>query len=243
MKKELLIKDMPYCCEQNFKIFHLTTVKSCGNMKNAAERENFCKSINIDHKKIVFASQVHGTFVKNVTDADCGKFIEDCDGLITNNKNIYLCIFTADCQPVFMYAKDYSATALIHAGWRGLAKGILENAVVKFRQDFGISPQDIFIYTGPHIKQCCYKVGEELKKSFGINSREEYFSLAAETERRAKKLGIKNIFISSHCTCHEDELFFSYRRQKTDARMMSLIKISPQLQRNKVSIPAAFFGF
>ena len=91
--------------EKNFNIFHFTTTKSCGNMKDFDTRKDFCKRNSIDHKKIVFANQVHGTMVKKVSSADCETFIKDCDGLITNEKNIYLCIFTADCMPVFFCFK------------------------------------------------------------------------------------------------------------------------------------------
>ena len=210
--------------ENEFKTFHLTTTKFCGNMKNADERNGFCKSVNIDAKKIVFANQVHGTMVKKVSSADCGTFIADCDGLITDDKNIYLCIFTADCMPVFLASRDYSVVALVHAGWRGLAGGIIESATIKFLKDFGISSQDIFAYVGPHIGQCCYRVGNELKKAFNRPDDEEYFSLAKEAQRQFEKLGIKRSYINSHCTCHEYEMFFSYRREPTDKRIMSLIK-------------------
>jgi YfiH family protein len=152
--------------EKKFKTFHLTTTKFCGNMKNVDERQSFCKSIGIDSEKIVFANQVHGTSVKKVSKKNCGKFIDLCDGLITNDKDIMLCIFTADCMPVFLASRDYSVVAMVHAGWRGLAGGIIESAAIRFLEDFGISTQDIFAYIGPHIGQCCYQVGDELKKAF-----------------------------------------------------------------------------
>ncbi len=210
--------------EQKFETFHLTTTKYCGNMKNTEDRNNFCEKFGVDYTKIVFANQVHGTSVKKVSKKDCGKFIDLCDGLITNDKDIMLCIFTADCMPVFLASRDYSVVAMVHAGWRGLAGGIIESAAIRFLEDFGISTQDIFAYIGPHIGQCCYQVGDELKKAFNRPDDEEYFSLAKEAQRQTEKLGIKKIYINSHCTCHEYEMFYSYRREPTDKRMMSLIK-------------------
>jgi len=209
--------------EKNFKTFHLTTTKYCGNMKNVDERNLFCKSIGIDSKKIVFATQVHGTLVKKVSISNCGTFIDCCDGLITNDKNIILCIFTADCMPIFMASRDYSVIAMIHAGWRGLAGGIIENTVTKFLKDFGISAQDIFAYIGPHISQCCYQVGPDLIQTFNRSQDEKYFSLSKEAQTQFKKLGIKKFYSSNHCTCHEYEMFYSYRREPTDKRMMSLV--------------------
>lgn len=210
--------------EQKFETFHLTTTKYCGNMKNIDDRNNFCEKFGVDYTKIVFANQVHGTSVKKVSIQDCGKTIELCDGLITNDKNIYLCIFTADCMPVFLASRDYSVVAMVHAGWRGLAGGIIESATIRFLEDFGISSQDIIAYIGPHISKCCYQVGNELKKTFNRPPDEEYFSLSDEAQSQMKKLGITRVFVNSHCTCHEYEMFYSYRREPTDKRIMSLIK-------------------
>ena len=210
--------------ENHFETFHLTTTKYCGNMKDIKDRTEFCKKFDIDYTKIVFANQVHGTSVKKVSKKDFGKTIDLCDGHITNDKNVILCIFTADCMPVFLASRDYSVVAMVHAGWRGLAGGIIESATVRFLEDFGISSRDIFAYVGPHISKCCYQVGNELRKAFNRPSDEEYFSLSQEAQSQMKKLGIKRVFINSHCTCHEYEMFYSYRREPTDKRMMSLIK-------------------
>lgn len=209
--------------EKNFNTFHFTTTKGCGNMKDISARNNFCKENSIDYNKIVFANQVHGTMVKKVTEKDCKSFIADCDGLITDTKGIYLCIFTADCMPVFFASRDYSVVAMVHAGWRGLAGGILENTVISFKNYFGISPQDIFAYVGPHINKCCYQISSDLKETFNLKPEENYLSLSNEAKKQFKKLGLKRIYINSDCTCHETDTFFSYRRQPTQERMMSLI--------------------
>ncbi|MBQ3834105.1 MAG: peptidoglycan editing factor PgeF [Elusimicrobia bacterium] len=222
--------DFKIISNNNFFPFHFTTTKFCGNMKDTAERKKFCKSVDLDETKIVFANQVHGTLVKKVSEKDCGKFIDSCDGLITNDKNIYLCIFTADCMPIFLTSRDGSVVSLIHSGWRGLAEGIIESAVTSFLNDFGISPIDIFAYIGPHIKECCYQVGEDLKKTFNVNSDKEYFSLVKQAQKQMKKLKIAKVYTSSHCTCHEYDMFYSYRREKTNERMMSLIKIPTEVK-------------
>lgn len=211
--------------EKEFNTFHLTTTKYCGNMKNIAERNAFCSNHSIDYQKIVFANQVHGTAVSKVSFKDCGSFIESCDGLITNDKNIILCIFTADCMPIFMASRDYSVVALIHAGWRGLAGGIIESALIKFKEDFGIMAQDIFTYIGPHIAQCCYEVGSEVKETFNLSQSDKNLSLLKEAVTQLKDFGIKRIYSNNHCTCHETEMFYSYRREPTQNRMMSLISI------------------
>jgi len=217
------LKEISYIKENMLKIPHLTTVKSCGNMKDEQQRIKFCQANNINHKEIVFAQQVHGTFVKKVSKQDCGTFIAECDGLITNEKNITLAVFTADCMPVFMTSRDYSVIALVHAGWRGLAGGILESALISFKKDFGILPQDVFTYIGPHISKCCYEVGSDVKKAFDVPESEKYLSLSEQAEKQLRSFGVKRVYLNENCTCHEGELFFSYRREPTESRMMSLI--------------------
>ena len=216
---------MLFVKEQNFKYFHITTTKQCGNMKDFYFREKFCIENNINPFKIVFASQIHGTSVKKVSSADANSFIANCDGLITDDKNIYLCIFTADCMPVFMADKNKKAVALVHAGWRGLAAGILNNAVLSFDKNFNIKPNDIEVYIGPHIKQCCYTVGKEVLQVFNLNDNNNNLSLAQQAQKQLEFLGIKNIFVSSYCTYHNSNQFYSYRKEKTDFRIMSLISL------------------
>lgn len=211
--------------EKNFKYFHITTTKQCGNMKDFYFREKFCKNNNINPYKIVFANQIHGTSVKKVSLADANSFIPYCDGLITDDKNIYLCIFTADCMPVFMADTNGKAVALVHAGWRGLAAGILNNAVLSFDKDFNVKSKNIDVYIGPHIKQCCYQVGKEVLQSFNLNNDNNYLSLAQQAKKQLNILGVKNIIISPCCTYHNSNQFYSYRKEKTDNRIMSLIRL------------------
>ena len=216
---------MLFVKEKKFKCFHITTTKQSGNMKDFYFREKFCIENNINPSKIVFASQIHGTSVQKVSSVNANSFIPNCDGLITDDKNIYLCIFTADCMPVFMADKNKKAVALVHAGWRGLAAGILNNAVLSFDKNFNIKPNDIEVYIGPHIKKCCYTVGKEVLQAFNLNDNNNNLSLAQQAQKQLKFLGIENIFVSSYCTCHNSNQFYSYRKEKTDCRIMSLISL------------------
>ena len=209
--------------ENNFKYFHITTTKICGNMKDFYFRADFCNKNNINPSKIVFANQVHGTSIKKVSEDNAGCFMENCDGLITADKNIYLCIFTADCMPVFMADKNKKAVALIHAGWRGLAAGILKNAVLSFEKDVNIKAKDIDVYIGPHIKKCCYSIGDEVKHAFNLSSDDNYLSLCEQAEKQLKIFNINSIFVSPYCTYHNSDDFYSYRKEKTNCRIMSLI--------------------
>ena len=214
---------MLFVREQNFKYFHITTTKQSGNMKDFYFRNKFCTENNINPYKIVFASQVHGTFIQKISAVNANSFIPNCDGLITDNKNIYLCIFTADCMPVFMADKNKNVVALIHAGWRGLAAGILNNAILSFDKNFNIKPNNVDVYIGPHIKECCYTVGKDVLKTFNLSVNDNCLSLAQQAKKQLNTLGVKDVFISSYCTYHNSNQFYSYRKEKTDNRIMSLI--------------------
>ena len=136
-------------------------------------------------------------------------------------------------MPVFMCSKEGKVICLVHAGWRGLSKGIIPQAVKIFENRFRVNPANITALIGPHIQKCCYRVGEELKEEFGLKKSVTHFNLAREAARQLKKLGIKKILTSKHCSCHENKLFFSYRRDKTQQRMMSLIAVKEGYKENK----------
>lgn len=215
--KENLISD------KNFPFRHFTTTKSCGNMKNETERNNLLASAGLDKNKLVLAKQVHGVNIHIASKDDAGTFIENCDGLITKEKDVALGIFTADCMPVLMVSRDGSVKAAVHAGWRGLAGGILQNAVKIFKENFGVKAGDIYAYIGPHIRQCCYEVSPDLEEVFGIKLKSGKFDMSRTAKKILKKEGFLNIAVSGHCSCCEDTLFFSYRKDKTESRMITLI--------------------
>ena len=97
--------------------------------------------------------------------------------------------------------------------------------MIRFKNDFGIRAQDVFAYIGPHIKQCCYEIGSDVQKAFELPDGTKKLSLSLQAVKQMEAFGIKRIYVNSHCTCHETEMFYSYRRQPTDSRMMSIISV------------------
>ena len=95
--------------------------------------------------------------------------------------------------------------------------------MLTFDKNFSIKPNDIEVYIGPHIKKCCYTVGKEVLQAFGLDDKNNCLSLAEQAQKQLKVLGVKDIFISSYCTYHNSEQFYSYRKEKTNNRIMSLI--------------------
>jgi polyphenol oxidase len=126
-----------------------------------------------------------------------------------------LCILTADCLPVLFIGEE--GEILIHAGWRGIKDGILDNQIIK-----SLKPKQAYI--GPSIKKCCYEVSEDFQKNFPGSksfSRKEgklFFSLDEEILFRLKKLfPFLEILVDNHCTCCDNQ-FHSFRRDKTEKR-------------------------
>ena len=217
MKNKLII-------EEKFPIKHFTTVKSCGDMKDGAQRDFLLRSLGVEPANLVLVRQVHGSNVRVVCGKDRGMVIEDCDGLITNEQNIMLGIFTADCMPVLMVSKDKSVKAAVHAGWKGLAAGILQNALKAFKEKFGVEAENISAYIGPHIGECCYEVGDELRKFFAEEINKGRLNLSKAAVRILEKEGVKEIYASGLCSFCRQDLFFSYRKDKTEKRMITVVK-------------------
>jgi polyphenol oxidase len=88
------------------------------------------------------------------------------DGLVTAMPGLLLAIQTADCLPVIVADVKKRAVAVFHAGWRGTVKRILEKGVGAMRLHFGSKPRDLMVAIGPGVRNCCYKVGEEVRENF-----------------------------------------------------------------------------
>jgi YfiH family protein len=192
-------------------------------MKDGAQRDSLLRYLGLKPENLVLARQIHCSKVRLVRESDKGTFIEDCDGLITASGNIMLGIFTADCMPVLMASKDKSVKAAVHAGWKGLAAGILQNALKLFDEKFGVKAADTTVYIGPHIRQCCYGVSADFEKIFGAKLNDGKLNLSETARNILEKEGVKEIFVSGLCSLCESDLFFSYRRDKTEGRMITLL--------------------
>ena len=209
--------------DDEFPAVHMVSGSAAGNMRDARVRAAFCAARGIDAGALVTAEQVHGSLTVVAGDLNRGSCMAGADGLITAEKNLPLAIYTADCVPVFFACKNRAACGVVHAGWRGLAGGIIRATVVRFGQQFNIQPTELFAAIGPHIQKCCYEVGAELKKVFSMRRDETHLDLDAVAVRQLEECGVGAVSSCGRCSGHETDLFFSYRRQKTAERMMSLI--------------------
>lgn len=232
-----IINKYGYCIEENLiqkNIPHAISTKILGNMKLQNNRDAFFSILkqdnifkNITDKNLFFGKQVHSSSCERINNINFASREQEFDGLYTSDNDVALGVFTADCVPVFIVGDN--SVAMVHAGWRGVCGGIVKNAIVLLQDNFAV--KDFFVVIGPHIKSCCYEVGKEMKQYFFINEKsicgenKYYLDLEREVIFQLEKMGVgaRNIIKSNLCTCCRDDLFYSYRKEKTENRMISLI--------------------
>lgn len=218
----------PLITEAYPSLFIATTTKAAGNMAEEDQRLKLLRRLDVDARKLALSYQVHGTglhMIRQVKDIPTNR-IEGVDGWIASQSSgAVMGIFTADCLPVFLLHKDRSWGALMHAGWRGIHKGILEEAVKQLAGQGGCRPGDLKAAVGPHIRACCYEVGMDLMQLFGgpfILQREgrHYLDLASAAASRLSTAGVTDITAADVCTrCSPSSLFYSYRRQEKGSQL------------------------
>ncbi len=163
----------------------------------------------------VHAHQVHGAAVRFHRRGVPGLHIVDpCDGHATADGGLLLAVSTADCVPVSIVDPGRRAVALVHAGWRGAAAGVLERGVAVLAERVASSASELFVHLGPAICGRCYEVGPEVFEALGLDApdRPEPVDLRAALARRATSVGVAadHVTISAHCTLCGDG-FFSHR--------------------------------
>ena len=174
-----------------------------------------------------WVKQVHGTAV---IDARRATPDAEADGVVTQSPGPVCAVMTADCLPVFLSDRAGTSVGIAHAGWRGLAAGIVENVV----QAMGVPSRDIIAYIGPGIGARRYEVAEDVRKAFvgrdaaAANSftprpNGTYFADLYDLARlRLAAAGVAEVYGGEFCTASEGR-FFSFRRDRTTGRMASLL--------------------
>lgn len=198
--------------------------KEAGDNERRANRGYFLKhAINVDPEDTVVPKLVHGNQVKYVSEHN--EFIEDLsvDGLVTETPNLALTVGFADCPSVVVFDVDTPALTLLHAGWKGIAAGILENAVMKMKR-LGSHPSRMKVFIGPSIRRCCYEVGPEVATAvYGLEHIGRVMLDLPDmilTRLVVQGIPIEEIQMVEECTkCAVDKrtgkpLYWSYRREQ-----------------------------
>lgn len=134
-------------------------------------QENYrrlCAAVEMDVSRVVLSRQVHEDNIRLVTAADAGKGLwqerdySSVDAMICNQKNIPLVVFGADCGIILLYDPVRQAIGAVHAGWRGVAQGLVHKTVLRMEDAFGTDPADLCCAIGPSIGQCCFETDDDV---------------------------------------------------------------------------------
>lgn len=173
-------------------------------------------------------AQVHGT---SVVDADTLHDIPSADASIARQPGTVCAILVADCLPILFTDRAGSCVAAAHAGWRGLAGGVIANTVARLPAD----PGELLAWIGPGIGPDAFEVGDDVLQAFCDEAPENRSAFAplrpgkwlcdlpALARTALRRAGLTRIYGGSDCTVSDPRRFFSYRRDKVTGRMAALI--------------------
>jgi len=191
----------------------------------AENRRRFAANVPLP-KEPAWLDQVHGNTV--VVEPRAGAA---ADASLTRSPGIVCAVLVADCLPVLFCTDDGVAVAAAHAGWRGLAAGVLENTV----RAFGVAPARLLAWLGPAISQPAYEVGGEVRDAFVAHDRRArgcflqngrgrwQADLAGLARQRLDAIGVSRVSGGNSCTYAEPGRFFSYRRDGQCGRVAAFI--------------------
>jgi len=189
----------------------------------------------------VWLSQVHGTAVVvlgagNLASARAAPPV--ADAAVTRERGVVCAVRTADCLPVLFADRAGTVAGVAHAGWRGLAAGVLE-ATVAALAALGGAPRDLIAWFGPAIGPAAFEVGNDVRDAFAASDPDSLrcFAPAGEgkwladldalARRRLATAGVHDVFGGGFCTVAGATRFYSHRRARDTARMATLVWLAP----------------
>ena len=177
--------------------------------------------------------QVHGCAVALAHEpaADC-----EADAMVARGPGQVCAVLTADCLPILLCDRAGTRVAAVHAGWRGLAAGVIEAALARL----GAPPESLLAWLGPAIGPGAFEVGAEVRACFlagdgqaaaafvPLGQGQWLADLPLLAHHRLAKLGVRDVRGAGLCTFQDAGRFYSYRRDGVTGRMASLVWIEPQ---------------
>ena len=197
----------------------------------ALNRARLSAALNLPAEPL-WLKQVHGCAVAELATADLGC---TADAAIARQSGAVCAVLTADCLPLLLCDRRGRRVAAVHAGWRGLAAGVIEDTI----SALGESPLDILAWLGPAIGPASFAVGPEVRAAFLATDPADgcafhagpgdcwLADLFALARARLARAGVTRVFGGGDCTYADPERFFSFRRDGVTGRMASLIWLGP----------------
>lgn len=241
------------CRELNdFGLIQAFSTKEAGNMalhtndrtdEVKLRHDRFLYSLGLIPNRLLLAHQVHGNRVQVVDGLTAGlgaesatALIPETDGLVTNDPRVVLGICTADCVPVFIYDPIAKAIGVVHAGWRGSIRRIVEVALEKMVVHFNAKPDRCKAAIGPAVCRQCFRVGQPVAEEFGAVFPEVvvekpsgifHVDLIRFNTLILCQAGLPeaSIYMANLCTVCRREWFYSYRATQTSGRMMGVLAL------------------
>jgi YfiH family protein len=189
------------------------------------------------------ARQVHGATVLRVEAGRLGQgppegkpVVGEADGLVTADPGVVLAVLTADCAPVLLADPVAGVVGAVHAGWRGLAAGVVEAGVAAMAE-LGADPGAMVGLVGPAVGGCCYEIGPEVREAVGgrypaalATTRQGRPTVdpAAGAAQALERAGVGAVRVAGECTIDLEERYFSHRRDHgRTGRQAGLIALVP----------------
>jgi polyphenol oxidase len=208
-----------------------------------ANRRRVATVLGLAGSPWALARQVHSAQVLAV---DAGRLgpgppeakppLGDADGLVTADPGVVLAVLTADCAPVLLADPAAGVVGAVHAGWRGLAAGVVEAGVAALA-GLGADPAATLGLVGPAIGGCCYEVGPEVREAVRARhpaalattrAGRPALDPAAGAAQALERAGVGQVQVAGECTFDLEERFFSHRRdQGRTGRQAGLIALAP----------------
>jgi YfiH family protein len=182
-------------------------------------------------KQPAWLNQIHSNHVVEITDA---YQLADADASFTGQSQMACVVLTADCLPILLCNQTGTLVAAIHAGWKGLAQGVIQNTIAALK----VNPEDLLAWLGPAISQPQYEVGDEVRNvfieqdvlaetAFKPSPHERWLADLYELARQILgKCQVTHIYGGNYCSFTQQDLFYSYRREPTTGRFASLILLT-----------------
>ncbi len=234
------------CKDDDGNIFEMSFNGSIDDKYVLENRIKLANYLNTDLNHMVATYQQHTTNFLKVSTKDGGRGIycrDDAfyayDAMYTRDKNLWLWTFHADCCPVLLYCSKQKIVSAIHSGWKGTVGEIVGKVTNHLIENENVDPNEIYAYIGPSINQENFEAKDDIidlvkQMSFDTSS---FYTLKddgayllnskALIKQQLLNLGVKDeqITVSPLCTIKNNDLFFSYRKEKTPHRNITLIKM------------------
>ena len=206
----------------------LVTTRLFGDLSHSEARSRFAAMLG---GRPAWLRQVHGT---TVVEAETAGALPSADASVARSAGAACVVMAADCMPVLLADETGGVVGAAHAGWRGLSAGVVESTLAAM----GVAPARVLAWLGPAIGPQAYEVGEDVREAFLAKDAQAasafrptrpghwLLDLYAIARQRLVASGVTRIHGGGFCTYTEKERFFSFRRDRTPARMAAAIWVS-----------------